>query len=150
MDDMELIHDNIHQLVQRIYILQLLLHYAPFGVDREENCTSDHEEDISVLEKTISDLEEDGEWKDNYIKKLKEDNQTIIKQALESETELHTHLDAQKKLIKEMEYDIQEMKMKNVEKVVSVKTNETQTNSGEVSHQFTMTEPALPSGKKEL
>ncbi|KAG5893572.1 hypothetical protein JTB14_028339 [Gonioctena quinquepunctata] len=39
--------------------------------------------------------------------------------------------------------------MKNVEKVekvVSVKTNETQTNSGEVSHQFTMTEPALPSG----
>ncbi|KAG5867659.1 hypothetical protein JTB14_004088 [Gonioctena quinquepunctata] len=36
--------------------------------------------------------------------------------------------------------------MKNIEKVVSVKTNETQTNSGEVSHQFTMTEPALPSG----
>ncbi|KAG5865381.1 hypothetical protein JTB14_023607 [Gonioctena quinquepunctata] len=36
--------------------------------------------------------------------------------------------------------------MKNVEKVVSVKTNETQTNSCEVGHQFTMTGPALPSG----
>ncbi|KAG5891320.1 hypothetical protein JTB14_036888 [Gonioctena quinquepunctata] len=41
------------------------------------------------------------------------------------------------------------MKLKNVEKLemaVSVKTNETQTNSGDVSHQFTNTEPALPSG----
>ncbi|KAG5890774.1 hypothetical protein JTB14_016510 [Gonioctena quinquepunctata] len=67
--------------------------------------------------------------KDKYIQKLKEDNQIAIQQALDSEKEMNSLLEEQKKLVEEMDFKIKELKKEAADKgkeVVSVKTMDTQ------------------------
>ncbi|KAG5872292.1 hypothetical protein JTB14_022614 [Gonioctena quinquepunctata] len=87
-------------------------------------------------------------WAEVY-KSDKEDNQIAIQQALDSEKEMNSLLEEQKKLVEEMDFEIKELKKEAADKgkkVVSVKTMDTQTNTHMMNHQSTMTDPPFNSG----
>lgn len=112
----------------------------------QENTDEEHEEENSLLEKTINELAEDGFMKDKYIQKLKDENKIVIRQALDSENEMNSLIEKQKKYIEEMECKIKELLKEVAEKVVSVKTADTQTCYHSMNHQSTMTDSLANSG----
>ncbi|CAG9822010.1 unnamed protein product [Phaedon cochleariae] len=75
----------------------------------QENTEEEHIEENSILEKTINELAEDGFLKDRYIQKLKDENQIALQLAFESEKEMNSLIERQKKLIEEMEGKIKEL-----------------------------------------
>nr|CAI5843712.1 unnamed protein product [Callosobruchus analis] len=66
-----------------------------------EFCESESEE-VSLLEQTISELKENSLNRDNYIKKIKNNHQLFIDEAMKTESELKQLLEQQKMLVNEL------------------------------------------------
>lgn len=77
------------------------------------NSTSEHDE-VSLLEKTISDLAEDSEHKNKYIQKIKAEHKAFLIEATKREEELLELLQQQEEKISELNVCITKLK-KSVE-----------------------------------
>ncbi|CAG9817124.1 unnamed protein product [Phaedon cochleariae] len=103
---------------------------------REPN---DQDEQTSILEKTINDLSEDSEMKNNYIEKLKKEKNIYIQQAIDMELEINTLLADHKKTIEELEDKIKDLEKIAHESVKPTKSICTQTRLV-MSHKATTTD----------
>ena len=101
-------------------------------------CTSEtdktSDEDISNLEKSISDLMEDSIVKDKYIDKLKHEKDIFMQEVLKTEEDMAEIICKQEKLISELNEQIKNLQKKielktMVEETKSVKTVSTQTSN---------------------
>lgn len=75
----------------------------------ESNSTSENDE-ISLLEKTISDLTEDSEQKNKYIQKIRAEHKAFLIEATKREEELLELLQQQEEKISELNVCITELK----------------------------------------
>lgn len=96
--------------------------------DKQANLSSKTDDEISTLEKTVSDLWEDSELKNNYIKKLQTEKDFFIQEALKTEDDLNHLIKQQEKLIQELKENINELNRKATATVKIQKTTSTQTN----------------------
>lgn len=84
-------------------------------------------DDISILEKTISELSEDGLSKEKYIQKLKNEHESFLQDAMRSEHETNEMIKQQNILIDELRKRIQDLQEQIDKNLVYTKTNCTQT-----------------------
>ena len=114
--------------------------------NEETNFDDDNEK--SVLEKTISELAEDSEIKNNYIQKLKNDNRLFVEDAMKSEEEMNEQIRKHEKTILELKEHIHELKnCINKSKKVT-KTTGTQTDKN-TKNVYIATDPSFTKRNKE-
>lgn len=95
--------------------------------ENDLSVSSEFDEEISILEKTVSDLSEENLMQNKHILKLKEKNELLIQEATEMETNLNKHIQDQQKLIIDLENQIrlQRTLTKTTSKTVSIQTDKT-------------------------
>lgn len=93
----------------------------------DEDSSINDDEETALLEKTISDLTDDGELKNKYITKLKEEYKLFMQEALKTEEELYDLIKNQEKIIKELSEEINILKKNNLLSIKTKKTIGTQT-----------------------
>lgn len=97
--------------------------------------------DITVLEKTISELGEESETKDKYIQKLKHQYSNFMEEAERNETELYAQIDRQKNLIEELRNTINKLQRKKLTLDENSCSASTQVNlSNSTEHKSCMTD----------
>lgn len=102
------------------------------------------QEEISSLEKTINELNDDSINRERYIKKLKDEHESFLKEAVKSELELNSLVQQQEKTIKEMQDKIANMHEEISKYKVLTKNCGTQTINKEMQNQATCTSTDLP------
>lgn len=104
----------------------------------ESNLKSDYDEAKENLEKTVSELMEDGEIKSSYIQKLKTENNAFLKEALKREDEMNEIIQNQEDTIKELKEYINKLtSSKQLKDEISASTTSTQTNIKHTKNSFT-------------
>lgn len=68
----------------------------------EELSDNKQEEEISILNKTIDELNDDNILKDKFIKKLKDEHKLFVNEAMNREDEMNTFIQRQENMIKEL------------------------------------------------
>lgn len=81
--------------------------------DADESNSSDQDDEKSILEKTINELNSDSEQKSKYIQKLKIENQQFIQEAMKAEDEMIEQIKNQESLIRNLQDMIKELKKKS-------------------------------------
>ncbi|KAG5868458.1 hypothetical protein JTB14_012885 [Gonioctena quinquepunctata] len=105
------------------------IHYVCIDCAKNEIICCDNEknletkEQVSNLEETIDELSTDGIMKDNFIEKLRKDNEIFMKDALEQEEESSYLIDRLNKSIDDMEHDIECLQQKLDEEVKYTSSN---------------------------
>ena len=107
----------------------------------EETYLSDDDEK-SILEKTINEMMEDSEIKNNYIRKLKSDNKLFVDDAIKTEEDMNMQIRKHEKTIQELKEHIRELKNSIEATKKDTKTNSTQTDKNN-KNASTITEQTL-------
>lgn len=108
------------------------------------NTKNDYDEEKENLEKTVSELVEDGEIKNSYIEKLKTDNNVFLQEALKREDEMNEIIQKQEDTIQELKERINKMTplVQSNDEIKS--TSSTQTNIKRTKNSFTSMDMEQP------
>lgn len=99
----------------------------------------EEDEEKSILENTISELNEDSIAKNKHINRLKEENKLLLDEAIKAETEMSQLIRNQEKIIQELNLQIVELKKQTQTTKKIFKNNTTQTEK-KVKHITTSTD----------
>lgn len=98
--------------------------------------SDNYEEITEVLEKTICELSIEGDNKDKYMKKLKDEHDAFLKEALEREEDMNALIKKQEDLILELKerlYKLQKASDMCIQKTVKTASTQSITNSKNAS-----------------
>lgn len=68
----------------------------------KENQSTLDESEINLLEKTVCDLENDGEIKNKFFDTLKKEHELFVEEAMRNEEDLNKLIEQQKQLISDL------------------------------------------------
>lgn len=102
--------------------------------DENESYFSDLDKDNSLLEKTVADLQEDSEIKNNYIQRLKRENKLFMEEAIKMEDEMSQTIQKQETIVRELEAQIRVLRKNSSANNRIAKNESTQINLKKITN----------------